>query len=69
MGTYDEKHWMTTYDKQYRMIKTYLNLLKNQRVTEVGEVGDITVCPCEYKTGNTPPPAENFKPFSKGDYF
>jgi len=66
---YDTKNLMKTYDKQYRMIKTYINMLEERRVTEVEDVQDITMCPCEYKTGNTLPPTEAFKPFTKGEYF
>lgn len=66
---YDTKDLMKTYDKQYRMIKTYIKTLEERRVTEVKDVQDVTMCPCEYKRDNTPPPAEAFKPFTKGEYF
>ena len=66
---YDRNYMLKSYDKQYRMINTYLSMLEKRRVTEVENVSDITVCPCEYKTGNTPPPASEFKPFTKGEYF
>ena len=66
---YDKKYDMREYDKQYRMIKTYISMLGERRVTCREDVTDITVCPCEYKTGNTPPPASEFVPFERGAYF
>lgn len=56
-------------DKQYRMIKQYIKLLEERRVTEACDVTDIGTCPCEYKTGNTPPPLSEFAPFTRGEYF
>lgn len=57
------------FDKQYRMIRQYLKILDARRVTSTEDVTDITSCPCDYKTDNTPPPAEKFTPFARGDYF
>ncbi len=44
---------MTT---ELRKVKQYQKNLGERRYLEKREAEGITVCPCGYKTGNTPPP-------------
>ena len=54
-------------DKELRKIKKHLELINNSRWYGRTKVENITTCPCGYKTDNTPPPAEDFKPFGYYD--
>ncbi len=52
---------------QYRKVKKYLSLLKEKQWRNIRRAENITVCPCGYKEGHTPPPLSEFAPFSYGD--
>ena len=52
---------------RYRKVKHYLNLLKEQIVAERHPIEGLGYCPCEYKSGNTPPPLSDFRPFGKDE--
>lgn len=54
-------------DKQYRKVKKYLSLIDSQRICNVSDIQDITICPCGYKDSNTPPALSEFKPFNNGE--
>ncbi len=47
--------------------KRYLNLLEDERWTDIVPIREIGVCPCDYKTDNTPPPLSDFQPYHNGD--
>ena len=51
---------------QYRKVKKYLSILSERRWCEVKRIEGITICPCGYKEGNTPPSLSEFAPFSYG---
>lgn len=51
---------------QYRKVKKYLNLLESKRWRNIKRAENITICPCDYKTGNTPPSLSDFSPFENG---
>ena len=49
-----------------RKINQYKLILEERRYPEKKEAEGITFCPCDYKTGNTPPAESSFRPFSNG---
>ncbi len=51
--------------KEYRKIEHYLSILKSQMWRNIRDVDNIEVSYCGYKTSNTPPMPEEFKPFEK----
>jgi alpha-mannosidase len=54
-------------EKQRRKVKKYLSILDSSRICNNRSIEDITICPCEYKTGNNPPPLSEFKPYKSGN--
>ncbi len=52
---------------ELRKINQYQKILGERRYCSREDVREITSCPCDYKTGNTPPPASSFSGFSNGD--
>jgi len=50
-----------------RKIKKYTEIIRDCRWVNKREVGGILTCPCGYKEGHTPPPAEQMTPFNNGD--
>ncbi len=53
-------------NNQFRKVKRYLELLNENRWQRVEAATDLSVCPCDYKSGNTPPPLAEFVPFEYG---
>ncbi len=53
----------------FRKSKKYLKLLKSTELENVTKIENITVCNCDYKESNTPPPLEDFVPFKNGEAF
>ena len=51
---------------ELRKINQYKKILEESRYSEKKDAEGITFCPCDYKTGNNPPAAESFLPFSNG---
>lgn len=51
---------------QLRKVKKYISILEQSRWKNIVKTNDLTVCPCGYKKGNTPPPLESFTPISHG---
>lgn len=51
---------------ELRKIKQYQKILGERRYLEKRDAEGITFCPCDYKKGNTPPPASAFSPFANG---
>ena len=49
-----------------RKINRYQSLLGERRYASVRDAEGLTVCPCGYKNGNTPPSAEAFTSFANG---
>ncbi len=54
------------FEKQYRKIKRYLGIINSQRLVGWRDIPDITSCPSDYKTSNTPPALSEFTPFTSG---
>ena len=54
-------------EKQRRKVAKYLSILKDLRFCNLKKITDISVCPCDYKVGHTPPPLSNFVPFGEGE--
>lgn len=54
-------------EKQYRKVKKYLSIIDSQRISNVSDIQDISICPCDYKQSNTPPALSDFKPFKSGE--
>lgn len=52
---------------ELRKVNQYYKILGERRYSEKHDAEGISICPCDYKTGNNPPPAESFAPFSNGD--
>ena len=52
---------------RYRKVKHYIKLLSEQIVTERAPIEGIEICKCGYKSGHTPPPLSDFRPFGKND--
>ncbi len=52
---------------RYRKIKKYLSILKEHIYTNEKPADGVEICPCEYKTDNTPPSLSEFKPYRQGD--
>ncbi len=52
---------------QYKKVARYLEILKDNRFQNVTPIQGITICPSGYKTGHTPPPLANFRPFEKSE--
>ena len=52
---------------QLKKVKKYLDILAQNRWKKIEHINDLAVCPCGYKTGNTPPALEEFKPAKYGD--
>ncbi|MCI8387302.1 MAG: alpha-mannosidase [Clostridiales bacterium] len=52
---------------QYRKVKKYLSILNESRWSNERDVEGITICPCEYKTNNTPPALSEFAPYKVGE--
>lgn len=53
--------------KMVRKVARYLQLIEASRYTEERPVGEITVCPSDYKTSNTPPPLSEFREYREGE--
>ena len=51
---------------QLKKVKKYISILEQNRWKDIVKTNDLTVCPCGYKKGNTPPPPESFRPISYG---
>ena len=49
-----------------RKVKQYLEILKEYRYFGEQNIENISICPGDYKEGNTPPAAETFVPFDPG---
>ena len=56
-----------TMEKQNRKVKKYLSILDSTRICDRRTIENITICPCDYKTSNTPPTLSEFWPFVSGD--
>ena len=54
---------------QFRKVQKYLDIIKKTVYCNQKDFENVTYCPCEYKVGHTPPPLDEFKPFTVGDYF
>ena len=50
-----------------RKIKKYLSVLKEQIYFEQYPIEGISICPCGYKSGHTPPPLSEFVPYVMGE--
>ncbi len=50
-----------------RKIKKYTSIISDMRWINKREVSGILACPSDYKSGNTPPPAEAMLPFQNGE--
>jgi len=53
-------------ESMIRQVKSYLNVLGSEIVTQRIDVTGISQCPCGYKKNNVPPPAEEFTPYEPG---
>ena len=51
---------------QFSKVEKYLSLLNDARWTNIKKTEGISICPCGYKKGNTPPPTAEFVPFENG---
>lgn len=51
---------------ELRKINQYKKILEERRYLEKKDAKGITFCPCDYKTGNTPPAESSFLPFENG---
>ena len=49
-------------DKEYRKIKTYLDILKGEMWKNFRNIDNIGICYCGYKDSNTPPSLDEFTP-------
>ena len=56
-------------EAQYRKVKKYYSLLEQHLYENEMTVENITVCPCGYKKGHTPPPLSEFSPYTVGEDF
>lgn len=54
-------------DYKLQKIKRYLEILEENRWKNIKKAENVTVCPCDYKQGNTPPSLSEFTPFENGD--
>ncbi len=54
-------------ETRYRKIKQYLSMLKGRIYTNERNIENIEICPCDYKTNNTPPKLSEFVPYKSGD--
>lgn len=54
------------FSTQIRKIKRYLEILNGYRYFNSKNLEGIEYCESEYKTGNTPPSASDFKPYENG---
>ena len=54
---------------QLRKVHKYLDILKKTIYCNERDLENVTFCPCDYKVGHTPPPLENFQPFTVGETF
>ena len=54
---------------QFRKVQKYLDILKKTVYCNERDLENVTFCPCEYKAGHTPPPLDEFKPFTVGETF
>ncbi len=52
---------------RFRKVNHYLKLLDEYRISEKNEIKNIKICPCGYKTDNTPPPPCDFRSFGEGE--
>ena len=57
-------------ESMIRHVKSYLNILAAEIPGKVIRLGNpdfkLGVCPCDYKTGNTPPAPDRFAPYEWG---
>ena len=51
----------------FRKVKKYLSILQEQIYFGQHPVENVTICPCGYKTGHTPPPLSEFIPYTLGE--
>jgi len=54
-------------EQQYRKVKKYLSLVRDQRWTNITSISNIGIYPCDYKTDNTLPDPSLFRPFGKDE--
>lgn len=52
---------------QFSKVKSYLSVLQKNIWRNVTEIKDLTILPCGYKEGHTPPPLDSFRPISCGE--
>ena len=50
-----------------RKVKQYLTVLEEQCCLSKFPIENVTICPCGYKSGHTPPPLSEFSPYAIGD--
>jgi len=48
----------------YRKLTQYLKILNSQRFCNEQTLSEIYICPCGYKEGHTPPPADAYVPYT-----
>ena len=53
-------------DYKLQKIRRYFDIVKKSRWINTGKIEAIESCPCDYKTGNTPPALSEFVPFTNG---
>ena len=53
-------------DYKLQKIRRYFDIIKGCRWKNSVKAENILVCPCDYKTGNTPPALSEFVPFENG---
>ncbi len=53
-------------DYKLQKVKRYFELLKESRWKNVKKVENISICPCDYKSGHTPPALSEFTPIENG---
>ncbi|MBR6744176.1 MAG: alpha-mannosidase [Clostridia bacterium] len=54
---------------QLRKVRKYLDVIKKTVFCNERKPENVTFCPCDYKVGHTPPPLEDFRPFTLGESF
>jgi len=54
---------------QFRKVQQYLEIIRKSVYCNERNFENVTFCPCDYKQGNTPPPLDEFRPFTVGDSF
>ena len=54
---------------QYRKVKKYLDIIKRACITNRTPIEEVGIVDCDYKTGHTPPPLADFKPYKVGSFW